>query len=174
MIRVSVGSTNPVKIDAVREGFQEFFDEVEVIPVSVVSGVSAQPLNKETIDGALRRARECQKKTNAHFGVGIEGGCIDLGNTAYFMGFCAIVDDKGNAHTGTSGWFECPEWIRHDIKNRKELGVVMDELTGRRDVKKQEGAIGVFTRGVVNRKDLYKHGVYMSLVPFLNKELFGV
>ena len=48
----------------------------------------------------------------------------------------------------------------------------MDEFIGEKDVKKKQGAIGVFTKGKVTRKELYKHGIYMALCRFLNKEVF--
>jgi len=74
--------------------------------------------------------------------------------------------------TGTTGWFECPPIILEQLKRGRELGEVMDDLTGKTDTKKHEGAIGVFTKGKVSRKDLYKHGVFMALVPFLSPEVF--
>jgi non-canonical (house-cleaning) NTP pyrophosphatase len=48
----------------------------------------------------------------------------------------------------------------------------MDDLTGRKDTKTKEGAIGIFTKGTVKRKDLYKHGIFMALVPFLTPGMF--
>jgi len=48
----------------------------------------------------------------------------------------------------------------------------MDKITGRKNVKKQEGAVGILTKRKVSRKDLYKHGVLMALIPFLSPELF--
>jgi non-canonical (house-cleaning) NTP pyrophosphatase len=68
--------------------------------------------------------------------------------------------------TGTSGWFECSPSILEKLKRGKELGEVIDELAGRKDTKMQEGAVGLLTGGKVSRKDLYKHGVFMALIPF--------
>ena len=44
LMKVAVGSANPVKIQAVREVFQEVFGEkVEITSVKVDSGVPTQP-----------------------------------------------------------------------------------------------------------------------------------
>lgn len=49
------------------------------------------------------------------------------------------------------------------MKRGKELGDVMDSLVREKDTKKRGGAIGIFTRGMVSRKELYEHGVWMAL-----------
>jgi len=51
-MRVAVGSENPVKVSAVEEVFSEVFGSVEVIPVSVDSGVSPQLFNLDTLRGS--------------------------------------------------------------------------------------------------------------------------
>ncbi|MCD6547660.1 MAG: inosine/xanthosine triphosphatase [Nanoarchaeota archaeon] len=170
-MKVVVASKNPVKINAVKEVFSEIFGDVEVYSKEVDSGVPNQPFNEETIKGAINRAEKAMDK-DFDFSVGIEGGIIKLGDKYYNLGFIAILDKNGNLCTGTSGWFECPEKVLKEIKKGKELGQVMDEFIGEKDVKKKQGAIGVFTKGKVTRKELYKHGIYMALCRFLNKEVF--
>jgi len=171
-MKLAVGSTNPIKIQAVMEAFKETFGDVEVRGIKVDSKVSDQPFKDEVIKGSVNRAKNALKLTGADFGIGIEGGVMKLGERWYNLGFVAIVDQEGGMGTGTSGWFECPPIILELLKSGRELGEVMDDLTGRRDTKKQEGAIGVFTKGKVSRKDLYKHGVFMALVSFLSPEVF--
>jgi non-canonical (house-cleaning) NTP pyrophosphatase len=36
----------------------------------------------------------------------------------------------------------------------------------------QNGAISIFTKGKISRKDLYKHGIFMALIPFLSTGMF--
>ena len=94
-----------------------------------------------------------------------------MGDRWYNLGFVAIVNKKGVIGTGTSGWFECPEPILKKLKKGEELGTVMDRLTGRKETKRR-GAVGIFTRKKVTRKEFYKHGLYMALIPFLNEKLW--
>lgn len=170
-MKVVVASTNPVKVDAVKEVFSEVFGNVYVSGRSIESNVPPQPFNEEVILGAINRARNAMN-SGVDFSVGIEGGIIKLGGKYYNLGFVVIMDKNGRIGTGTSGWFECPEKILVEIKKGKELGTVMDEMIGERDVKRKQGAIGVFTKGMITRKELYKHGIYMALCPFINKEVF--
>jgi inosine/xanthosine triphosphatase len=174
-MKVVVGSTNPVKIQAVKEVFNEVFGkEVEVISVKVDTGVSNQPFKEDIIEGSVNRAKSALKLTDADFGVGIESGVMKFGEKWYNLGFITIVDEKGNMGTGTSGWFECPSGILKELENGKELGQVISEITGIVDVQRREGAIGVFTKGKVTRKELYKHGIFMALVKFLSPEIFRI
>jgi inosine/xanthosine triphosphatase len=156
----------------VREAFQEMWGGGDIIGVQVESDVSDQPFNEEVLKGAVKRAEKALKLTGAEFGVGIEGGVIQLGEKWYNLGFVTIIDKNGRRGTGTSGWFECPPKILEQLKRGRELGDVMDDLTGRKDTKKQNGAVGIFTKGTVRRKDLYKHGIFMALIPFLASGVF--
>lgn len=174
-MKVAVGSTNPVKIQAVKEVFNEAFGkEVEIVSVKADTEVSNQPFKEDIIKGSVNRAKKALKFTDADFGVGIESGVMKFGEKWYNLGFITIVDKKGNLGTGTSGWFECPSGIMRELANGKELGQVISEMTGRVDVQRREGAIGIFTKGKVTRKELYKHGIFMALAKFLSPEIFRI
>ena len=61
MKKVIIASKNPVKIQAVKNGFEKMFptQEFEFIGVSVLSNVADQPFsNDETFRGAKNRAGE--------------------------------------------------------------------------------------------------------------------
>ena len=46
MIKIAVGSKNPIKIGAVKSAFVKVFnDEIEVVGVSIPSGVSDMPMS---------------------------------------------------------------------------------------------------------------------------------
>jgi len=111
-MKVAVGSTNPVKIQSVKEVFNEVFGkEVEITSVKADSGVSSQPFKEDIIRGSVNRAKNALKLTDADFGVGIESGVMKFGEKWYNLSFITIIDKKGNMGTGTSGWFECPSGI---------------------------------------------------------------
>ena len=106
-MKVAVGSTNPIKIQAVMEAFQETFDEVEVMGIQVESHVSHQPFREEVLEGSVNRAEGALQRSGADFGVGVEGGIMQLSGRWYNLGFVVIVNRAGKRGTGTSGWFEC-------------------------------------------------------------------
>ncbi len=166
---VAVGSTNPVKIEAVRRAFSLFW-EVDVRGVDVESGVSKEPFGPNAMEGAKNRARNALRALNADFGVGIEGGIFHLFGRYYCAGFVWIERKDGAHSTGMSGWFECPKAFLPEMLRGRELGDLMARLSGNENIKREEGAIGFFTRGAVKRVDLYTHGTLMALARFIAAE----
>ena len=75
---IAVGSTNRVKIGAVREVLRSLAPDARVEGVDVPSGVADQPFgDEETIRGAQARARGALAALAADLGVGIEGGVVE-------------------------------------------------------------------------------------------------
>ena len=177
IMKVLVGSQNPVKIEAAKEAFSKYFDNVEVIGIKVDSKVSDQPVNDETFEGAKNRALELkkingEKNLGAKFFVGIEGGIIKLYSKWFAFGGMCIIDDKGRIGFGTSPHFELPESIIKHLLNGTELGDVVDKITGEHNTKQKGGAIGFFTKNIMDRKNLYVHGLVVALIPFINENLY--
>ncbi|MDI3476140.1 MAG: inosine/xanthosine triphosphatase [Thermococcaceae archaeon] len=178
-MKVAVGSTNPAKVEAVREVFQGIYGEVEVIPIEVDSGVPDQPIGlEETIKGAINRAKQAIEKTDADFGVGIEAGLYPVPETitGYMdVQFCAVVDREGRITLGHGPGFEYPPGvIRRVFEEGVEVGIAMGELVNDPELKRKVGAIGVLTHGRLVRKELNKLAVLMALVPRLNREWYGL
>ncbi|NPA21993.1 MAG: inosine/xanthosine triphosphatase [Candidatus Micrarchaeota archaeon] len=164
-MKVVVGSTNPVKINAVKRAFPEH----EVIGAEVESGVPSQPIGEETWKGAINRAKQAFQ--HGDLGVGIEGGIQKLYSRWYGFGVVAIYDGE-EVYLGTSGWFELPEWLVKRLLEGEELGELMAKLTHTPDLKKKWGAIGVLTKGKLSREDLYYHGILNAFAHYLNKEFY--
>src|SRR5436309_1627853 len=94
---VAVGSTNPVKIGAVRAMIAQVWADARVDGVSVPSGVSDQPIgDDETIRGALARAAAARDALGTELGVGIEGGVVERSDgTMRTCAWAAIVGANG-------------------------------------------------------------------------------
>lgn len=176
-VKVFIASDNPVKIRATKEGFGKFFQKISLKGIPVDSGVPAQPMGEQTFRGAMTRVRHLKEYLKAKsilydFLVGIEGGVIVLNSRHFALGVVYIEDSDGDSGWGTSPLFELPVSIVEELKRGKELGEVMDELTGVNDSKRKFGAVGYFTRGVVTRSDFYRAGIIMALIPLLSKNLY--
>jgi len=176
-MKILVGSKNPVKIASVKEAFQQYFEKIIVEGVEVGSGVSAQPVNEETYQGAMNRALSLfkldnEKKLGAGYFVGIEGGIVKQFNKWFAFGCMCIMDKEKNIGFGNSPQFELPKAVVNKLLNGIELGQVMDEILIAENTKQKGGAIGFFTNGVMNRKELYIEGLKVAIIPFLHKTLF--
>lgn len=176
-MQILVGSGNPIKIEAARDAFSNYFDNVEVLGIEVDSGVSDQPINEATYTGALNRAKALivinqERSLMSDFFVGIEGGVIEIASRWFAFGCMCVMNHEGLVGYGTSSHFELPESIWRRLLDGEELGKVIDELTNVKDSKRRQGAVGFLTRGCVNRRSLYIQGIQMALIPFINKGLY--
>ncbi|RMG68213.1 MAG: inosine/xanthosine triphosphatase [Calditrichaeota bacterium] len=172
-VRVLVASTNPVKVQAAQEAVRKCCPRVVVEGHRVASGVAAQPCNEETFTGARNRVEQLAGLgLEADFLIGIEGGIVQLYRRWFALGVICVRHRSGREAFGTSPAFELPEPIVRQLLSGKELGTVMDELTGRHNTKQQMGAIGILTGGVMDRKSLYVQGLITALVPLLNPRLY--
>lgn len=171
-MKVLVGSTNPVKLNSVRRVFERVWGEVEVVGVSVSSGVDEQPRSEEeTVRGAINRAREAIKH-GGDYGVGLEGGVYEQDGKLFECAWCAVVSNDDREGLGGGLRFELPPKVAKKIKEGGELGPVMNEFLDREDVKKQEGAVGVLTKKHVTRTSGYMQIVYLALMKFLSPEWY--
>lgn len=177
-MKILVGSKNPVKLDVVKEAFEKYFQNIEVLGIDVESKVPSQPVNHETFDGAKNRVdalREINEKQNlnADYFVGIEGGIIKLYSKWFGFGCMCIMNKAGIYSVGTSSHFELPKIIYEQLLKGIELGDVIDNLTEEKNTKQKNGAIGFLTKDVITRKDLYYQGLINALIPFLNKNIYN-
>lgn len=168
---IAIGSTSPVKLQAITNVFLRAWPKVKFQNIKVSSVVCDQPIGEqETIKGAVHRAKTAQKKVQADFGVGIEGGVIKIEGQWYTQAWCAIVDKRGRVSLGGGAMMSLPYFVGQRLTKGEELGPIMDDWTGRSEVKKQEGAIGVLTKGLVDRTQAYENLVSFALAKFLNEK----
>lgn len=171
-MKIAVGSINPSKIKAVENALKRIFpnENLQIEGVQVESKVSDQPMSDdETLLGAKNRAILSQKKINADFGFGLEGGVKMIDGAMYCTSFVVAYSKSGESGIGVGPVFLLPKEIASEINSGKELGDAMDELVGGKDIKKKAGAIGVFTNNLVTRDELFEMTIIFSMVKFISK-----
>ncbi len=174
MKRVAVGSTNPVKIGAVRAVMMSRWPDVNVEGVAVASTVSDQPFgDDETIRGAIARAIAARDAFGADVGVGIEGGVVEHADCIMrTCAWAAVVDASGKQGVGGSLAMQLPSDVARLIREGTELGHAMDRLVGAHDTKRGAGAVGILTDGMVDRQRAYEVLVMYALAPFVTPTLY--
>lgn len=173
MVKVAVGSSNPVKVGATQRVFSQFLPEAELVSADVPSGVSDQPVGEaETERGALGRARAAMAAASADYGVGLEGGVEFRGEECWIIGTCAVVHRDGRFGIGRSAEFLLPPALAAGVRAGGEVGPLVDQLTGLKDSKRKGGVIGFLTNGLVVREDLFASTVAAALLPFFHPDLY--
>jgi len=174
-MKIAVGSQNPVKIKSVELAFKAVWPdkEWEVLSIDVSSGVSDQPMSdEESIKGAGNRAKQAIEKTQADYGVGIEGGIQKIGENYFDCGWVVILDKEKNQGIGSTIRMIAPLKMIEMVKQGMELGKVDDILFNKSNSKQAQGHFGLMTNNAVTRTDGYKDGVIAALSRFLHPDLF--
>jgi inosine/xanthosine triphosphatase len=171
---IAVGSSNPVKIGAVRAVLGPLAPAARIDGIAVESTVPDQPVgDDETIRGALARASGARDALGADIGIGLEGGVVEQPDGS--MRTCAwavIVDNDGHVGTGGSLAVSLPDSVATMIRGGMELGHAMDRIVGEHGTKHGKGAVGILTAGLVDRQRAYETLVTYALAPFLSPDLF--
>lgn len=172
-MKIAVGSTNPVKIAAVRSVVERIWPEAQVEGVAVPSGVSEMPMSEaETIIGAQNRAKAARQQLTADLGIGLEGGLHEEPFGWALQGWVAVVAGNGRSGLGSGTTLPLPSHIVQRVLAGEELGHVMDDLLGEENVKQKGGAIGALTGGLIMRQDAFTHSVIYALSPFIAPEFY--
>lgn len=173
MMKVSVGTHNPLKVRATRNVLERIYTTVNVDGIEVDSGVRDQPIGlDETIKGAVNRARNAFMGVN--LSVGIESGLLAVPHsiTGYLdLQWCAIYD--GDKITlGVSSGFEYPPAVMEEVLKGEEVGEVMDRVTGVEKLGQKTGAVSYLSRGLLDRTENTEQCVLMAMIPRMNEGVY--
>ncbi|MFT6345531.1 MAG: inosine/xanthosine triphosphatase [Paraglaciecola sp.] len=175
MIKIVVGSKNPVKINAAKAAICDIFssDELECVGINAPSQVADQPMTvDETQLGAINRVKYCQQHTQADFYLAIEGGVDQFKYGPATFAYVAIADQK-RISIGRSCNLPLPPAIYRALEGGEELGDVMDRFFNTDNVKQKQGAIGLLTNGLATRESVYRQAILLAMAPFIHSDLYS-
>jgi len=153
-----------------------------VVSRKVETDAPAMPLNDwQLMSGARQRALAVRdiliaQKLAADLYVGLEGGFHSIqldGEWNTFLRGWAFVTDGERGSFGMSPSIAVPEPIVESVvKGKRELGEVIDEVAGMRDVRSRQGAWGVLSRDLLTRSMSFEAALIAAFAPFYNRELY--
>lgn len=168
-MKISVGSKNPNKIQAVKEAMVAFepFRSAAFSGMSADSGVSDQPLGlEETLAGAQNRAKHAF--VDCDFSVGLESGLVPvpLSQSGYMNLSACVIHDGRDMYAGLGPAFELPEEITRLVVDKDlelDEAIFQSGLSKNPRIGYSEGIIGILTKGVITRKDYMVPAVSMAM-----------
>lgn len=172
-MRIAVGSSNRIKIEAAKEAFEHFYKNVTVISVGI-DNLQAQPITLHgTVNGAVKRANTALEKIkDADLGVGIEAGLMEVPviNKYLNVQFAAIVDRNNKVTIGSSPGFQLPAEVEKMVLiERIEVDKAVEFLLGIKDIGEKRGIIDLMTKGAVSRKELIVNALIMAIASRIGK-----
>ncbi|KEZ53184.1 DUF84 family protein [Metabacillus indicus] len=156
-MKIAIGTLNQAKVNAVKECIDQL-GSYTLSSTSVSSGVADQPFSdEETIQGAVNRAQRVREEENADIGIGLEGGMIETDEGFFLCNWGALSVQGTDPIIAGGARIPLPAEIGRKVKSGIELKLVMDEYADKENVSQKEGAVGIFTGGLVTRKEMFKH-----------------
>jgi len=172
-MRVVVASHNPVKINAVRKAFGLQFPggAIDILPVSVPSGVAEQPMSDaETLRGARTRVENARAaEPGADYWVGLEGGLDTFEGDLMAFAWMAVGGPGGRVGEARSPTLPLPPEVQRLIREGHELGEANDRVFSTVNSKQGGGAYGLLTNGLYTRESVYTQALVLALVPFVHE-----
>ncbi|MEP6920289.1 MAG: inosine/xanthosine triphosphatase [bacterium] len=185
---IAVGSERAAKVMAVRASVARIakidrsWSEINVVARAVETNIPAMPLTDwELMQGARERALAVRdllrsRRLEAELYVGLEGGFHSIsieGEWHTFLRGWAYATNGRQGHFGSSPSISVPDALaKKVIEGRTELGLVIDEVSGKRDVRSREGAWGILSRDLVTRSMSFELALIAAFAPFYNSALY--
>ena len=165
---VAVGSINQVKVAAVRTVMEKVYGDVRITAVDVQSGVPPQPFEEQTHQGSVNRARAALGDHD--MAVGIEAGVFEMLDGLYDIQHCTIISKDGRETYGHGSGFRYPDAIADLVRKGMTVGDAVKEVYGNIEIGKKQGAIGLLSNGLIDRKTLTEQSVTAAMIPRLRDD----
>ena len=185
---IALGSDRAAKIMAVRAcvarvaTIDPAWTNANVVARRVEVNVPAMPLTDwQLMEGARERALAVRdslhsRRLEADIYVGLEGGfhSISIGGEwhTFLRGWAYATDGEKNAFGAAPSISVPAEIVKKVVQGRLELGAVIDQVTGGRDIRSKQGAWGVLSRDLVTRSMSFEVALIAAFAPFYNPNLY--
>ena len=186
---IALGSDRAAKIMAVRASVARIatidpdWANANVVARRVETSVPAMPLTDwQLMQGARERALAARdsllsRRLEADLYVGLEGGfhsvSIEGEWHTFLRGWAYATDGRQGAFGAAPSISVPPDIVRSVVEGRRELGAVIDELTGGRDIKSKQGTWGVLSRDLMTRSMSFEVALVAAFAPFYNPKLYS-
>lgn len=186
---IALGSDRASKIMAVRASIVRVaaidpdWANANVVARRVETSVPAMPLTDwQLMQGARERALAVRdslrsRRLEADVYVGLEGGFHSIsieGEWHTFLRGWAYATDGERGAFGAAPSISVPAHIVQSVvQGRRELGNVIDEVAGGRDIRSKQGAWGVLSRDLVTRSMSFELALIAAFAPFYNPKLYS-
>src|SRR5258705_13023812 len=157
--------------------------EVNVVARQVTTTFPAMPLpDWQLMQGARERALAVRdslrsRRLEADIYVGLEGGFHSISIEGewhtFLRGWAYATNGQRSAFGAAPSISVPPAIVKEVVDGRRELGLVIDDVTAGHDVRSRQGAWGVLSRDLVTRSMSFELALIAAFAPFYNPRLYS-
>lgn len=157
-MKVIIGSHNKAKVKAIRRVFKDNI----IQRIDAPSRVSHQPTrDEETLLGAINRARYCHNQYPNSLSIGLEGGVMLINEELYLCNWGVLMSPKTDMIKASGARIKLPDEFINELLKGVELSELIDAYSQKTNTRHAEGAIGIFTEGIIDRITMFEHVVLL-------------
>ena len=127
-----------------------------------------QPFEEQTHQGSVNRAKAALGDHD--MAVGIEAGVFEMLDGLYDIQHCTILSKDGRITYGQGSGFRYPDKIAELVRKGMSVGDAMKEVYGNTEIGRKQGAIGLLSKGLIDRKTLTEQSVMAAMIPRLEDD----
>jgi inosine/xanthosine triphosphatase len=187
---IALGSDRAAKIMAVRASvgriatIDSSWANANVVARRVTTSLPAMPLTDwQLMEGARERALAVRdslknRRLEADIYVGLEGGFHSISIEGewhtFLRGWAYATNGSDKSAFGAAPSISVPaEIVKSVVEGRRELGLVIDDVSGSHDVRSRQGAWGVLSRDLVTRSMSFELALIAAFAPFYNPQVYA-
>ena len=181
---IGIGTRNKAKVSAVDSAMKLILNAfipgespgIEYLETDTHTSIPDMPLTQnDLMQGALERALFTYKKNGqVSYSIGLEGGVFRAGqNGAAFLQSWAYAFNGQDGFYGSSPALPLPKTIISALyEQKRELSEVIDTITGKSDVRSNEGTFGILTNMLITRSNSFELAIIAAMTPFFNTNIY--
>lgn len=172
-LSVVISSENRLKREAVEKFFRSSGVEITLL-INTDYRTPEQPFGEDITEMALKRAQSATGEYD--YSIGIEAGLIYDRTAKCFMDIhaCVVLDRYGNITTGLSSGFKVPDYLADIVRSGVDLSEAYEAAHGKADIGKNEGIVGVFSKGTLTRLELVEESLRNAFIPRRSPGAYGL
>jgi inosine/xanthosine triphosphatase len=176
-IKFAIGTTNPVKIESVKEALIKVYKDnkkFEIFFNNSDSEISSLPKSdKECIVGARNRSLNILKIfPDVDYGVGIEGGLDINDNGVFLITWIVIINKYKEEGIGCGPKICLPKKAANLVFKDNKLTDIMQLYINDKNIKTNIGADGILSNNFVDRKESTKIAFLCAFSKFINTKCY--
>jgi inosine/xanthosine triphosphatase len=128
-MKIILGSKSQEKLNIAKTAFKQLYVDTQVHAEEVASGITGQPLDKETTKlGAINRAKHVlDNHSDIDFALGLEGGLHQYDDGYHLITFACLIDKQGASFIGSGEEIHLPKEVSEKVKAGGWFGDVIRE-----------------------------------------------
>lgn len=171
-MKIILGSTSESKKQIVKEVFDNFKLDCEIIQTEVSSDITDQPLNEVvTVQGSINRAKNASKRNNDfNFTIGLEGGLDIVANKGYFLVCAAALYDRNNVYVGVSSKLQLPQEVSIGIEKGQQFGDLIRKYSEEHD---NDIDMNVILNELISRRKSFAEALTNAYLTYISSRHFN-